>query len=154
MKTLILIIGTLMSAAIITTFIACMQHSKLLNEIHSHDVDVKHWMKRLLYEKLIQGRVELYGRNKKESGTLSDTFYVVDIDYSRLFVRQDLKDSEKESDVWYMVTPKDGWYDVTKVRGSIAELVFDKYNALPDKVDKRTAWRRRENYKEIYYTTE
>ena len=139
MKTLILIIGTLMSAAIITTFIACMQHSKLLNEIHSHDVDVKHWMKRLLYEKLIQGRVELYGRNKKESGTLSDTFYVVDIDYSRLFVRQDLKDSEKESDVWYMVTPKDGWYDVTKVRGSIAELVFDKYNPLPDKVDKRTA---------------
>ena len=154
METAIGIIGTLMAAAIIATFIACMQHAKLLNEIHSHDVDVKHWMKRLLYEKLSQGRVELYGRNKKESGTFSDTFYVVDIDYSRLFVREDLKDSDKDSDVWYMVTPKDGWYDVTKVRGSITELVFDKYNVLPDKVDKRTAWRRRENYKEIYYTTE
>jgi len=154
METAIGIIGTLMAAAVIATFIACMQHAKLLNEIHSHSESDKKWMKNFLYYKMIQGTVELYGRNKKEAGTFSDTFYIVDIDKSRLFVREDLKNSNKESDVWYMVTPKDGWYDVIKVRGNIAELVFDKYNVLPDKVDKRTAWRRRENYKEIYHTTE
>lgn len=143
-----------MAAAVVATFIACMQHAKLLNEIHNHEVDNKEWMKKFLYYKLIHGTVEIYGRNKKDAGTFSDTFYVVDIDKSRLFVREDLKDSDKESDVWYMVKPNNGWYDVSKVRGSIAELVFDKYNVIADKVDKRTAWRRRENYKEIYYTTE